>query len=678
MLASLARYQGVMLADPVGSGKTFVALAAGGQLNGSEPTLCVVPAVLVPQWRRVAQRLGCPVQLFSHERLSRGQCPPESKGLVIVDESHHFRNPTTRRYRVLSPHLLGRPGLLLSATPVVNRLSDLAAQLLLTIRDDALRWHGVPSLRGLLRLNQSHPALGEVMVLSHEAIGGDRPRAVAQVARPPAEFPPAIYTVVDSLKLSQEPGIAALVRSVVWHAAASSPAALLGALRRYRALLLQARDARASGREWNRAALRSFTGSAPDQLVLWPVVDPGAVSGSAAELALDDLSGITQVIERLRPQLERPDAKVRCLRRMLEDQRRTLVFVTAQETVGYLRTHLDTPRVAWCTGSASGIGSIRVPRASVLAHFGVGPQADRSPWAPRCLVTTDVAAEGLDLQAAERVVHYDLPWTSVRLAQREGRALRLGSTHSHVTVVQFASPPEIEHRLHAAYRLAFKARLPGRVGLDAGETGWWGWRERVARTMGRGAGVRGVAVVADPEPGILAGFEVGLGADRIAVLEWRASDGTWWESPAVIGDRLAAAQRARRCPPLRADEKEQVLADVRSWIRENLSRLSARYWADGVRIPEARILLRRLRVMGASAARRRDSEALNRLDRAFRFVAGGHTAGEEALIAELALLSDEQVGERLPSLPAPQSIVTAGAPILIGVIVFRAPDQGIP
>jgi len=678
VLASLARYRGVMLADRVGTGKTYVALAAALEINGPQPALCIVPAVLVSQWRRVAQRLGCPVQLFSHERLSRGQPPPESQGLVIIDESHHFRNPATRRYRVLCPYLLGRPGLLLSATPVVNRLSDLAAQLLLSIRDDALRWHGVPSLSALLRLNQSHPALGELMVVSHDSIGEGRPRAVARSVRPPSEFPAEIYTIMDALELSRERGITALVRSVLWHAAASSPAALIGALRRYRALLLQARDALASGREWNRAALRSFTGSAPDQLVLWPVVDPAPGAGSTPELALDDLPSITRLIDLLRPHLETPDAKVRCLRGMLDDQKRTLVFVTAQETVRYLRAHLDTPRVAWCTGSSSGIGSIRAPRASVLAHFGVGPRVDSPPWAPRCLLTTDVSAEGLDLQAAERVVHYDLPWTSVRLAQREGRALRLGSTHTHVTVVQFASPPEIERRLHGAYRLAFKARLPGRIGLGTAEREWAGWRERVVRAMGRGAGIRGVAVLMNPEPGILAGFEVGLGQDRLVVLEWRATDGTWWESPAVIGDRLAAAHRAPRSLPLRPDEKEQVLTAVHSWMRERLSRLTARYWADSARTAEARTLMRRLRAMGASAARSRDAGALNHLDCAFRFVVGGHTAGEEALIADMALMTDEEVRQRLPSLPAPQSIVTPTPPELIGVIVFRPPVQVIP
>ncbi|MBI3746094.1 MAG: hypothetical protein HY264_06140 [Chloroflexi bacterium] len=42
------------------------------------------------------------------------------------------------------------------------------------------------------------------------------------------------------------------------------------------------------------------------------------------------------------------------------------------------------------------------------------------------LLASDVAAEGLNLQRAGRIVHYDLPWTAVRLEQRDGRALRQG------------------------------------------------------------------------------------------------------------------------------------------------------------------------------------------------------------------------------------------------------------
>ena len=37
------------------------------------------------------------------------------------------------------------------------------------------------------------------------------------------------------------------------------------------------------------------------------------------------------------------------------------------------------------------------------------------------LIATDLLSEGLNLQDAARVVHYDLPWSPARLAQRVGR-----------------------------------------------------------------------------------------------------------------------------------------------------------------------------------------------------------------------------------------------------------------
>src|ERR1043166_323673 len=54
---------------------------------------------------------------------------------------------TARGYATLAPWCVGRRGLLVSATPAVNRLEDVAHQLLLFVRDDALGWSGVASLR---------------------------------------------------------------------------------------------------------------------------------------------------------------------------------------------------------------------------------------------------------------------------------------------------------------------------------------------------------------------------------------------------------------------------------------------------------------------------------------------------------------------------------------------------
>src|SRR5207237_8119718 len=53
------------------------------------------------------------------------------------------------------------------------------------------------------------------------------------------------------------------------------------------------------------------------------------------------------------------------------------------------------------------------------------------------LVCTDLAAEGLNLQRAGVVVHYDIPWNPVKLDQRNGRAWRIGQKRTCVQAIYF-------------------------------------------------------------------------------------------------------------------------------------------------------------------------------------------------------------------------------------------------
>jgi superfamily II DNA or RNA helicase len=92
-LHALRRYGGALLADPVGSGKTYVALAVAAVLNRGGPTACLVPATLVEQWMSTARILGVQIVAGSHQSASRGRLPGAHRGLVVVDEAHHFRNP---------------------------------------------------------------------------------------------------------------------------------------------------------------------------------------------------------------------------------------------------------------------------------------------------------------------------------------------------------------------------------------------------------------------------------------------------------------------------------------------------------------------------------------------------------------------------------------------------------
>src|SRR5216117_4458138 len=97
LAAILRRYGGALLADAVGLGKSYVALAVALALG--EPFALVVPAVLVSQWRGLLERYETVAPIITHESLSMSRCPlPPSAApcrLFVVDEAHRFRNPDT-------------------------------------------------------------------------------------------------------------------------------------------------------------------------------------------------------------------------------------------------------------------------------------------------------------------------------------------------------------------------------------------------------------------------------------------------------------------------------------------------------------------------------------------------------------------------------------------------------
>lgn len=667
-LAALARFGGAMLALPVGRGKTYIALAVAARVSRGRPTVCVVPASLRGQWRNAAARVGVPVVVVSHEAIGRGRLPPRHAGLVIVDESHRFRNPGTRRYRVLAPWLVGRPVILLTATPVVNRVDDLARQLHLAIRDRALGLDGLPSLLDLC--DGRSDALDAVVVVG----SGNASALPARIARPieVAEGPALVKLLeaVDGLRLSSAAPIAALVRSVLWRACASSPAAVAAAARRYLHLLLHARDALAAGRTPGRHELRRLTGPGDDQLVWWELLDPGS---SATELDPADIDRVRRLVALADAAARQPDPKLDALRALLHDARRTVTFTTATATVRYLRDRLGGSRIAWCTGNEAGIGHARLPREAVLHHFRPGgTDAAAANWAPTVLIASDVAAEGLDLQLAERVVHYDLPWTPMRLEQREGRALRLGSPHAAVDVVRFSVPESIERRLRQCAVLAAKTEL------------WvprsWSWRAEIARWFAGRGSTAGVARVTGDDAGVLAGFvleardghgrTVGVSGD----VGWVDEDGRWRDDPPWIVAKLRAVAAAPDDGAPTAEEIREAIDRIARPLRERAALARERRWraAPG----PTRALLERLYRLAAAAARRRDERQLARLHRAIRLVAGGQTAGELLRTLALADRGDREMVDGLERLPPPDPVWETIEVRLIGLVIVRAPGAG--
>jgi hypothetical protein len=472
---------------------------------------------------------------------------------------------------------------------------------------------------------------------------------------------------LDRLRFSQSDPIAALIRGVLLRALASSPAALAGALRRYQRLLLHARDAAEAGQRIDRSELRLFTRELGDQLVWWELLP---IADARSEIELSDLDDLGSFIGRADAAAEEPDGKLSRLYHILADGTPTLVFTAFRDTVRYLRQRLSDLRIAWCTGDKAGIGNTTLPRATVLGWF---REAPTSSLAPCHLAVTDVAAEGLDLQRAARVVHYDLPWTPMRMEQREGRSVRYGSRHAEVQVVQFRLPPPLEGRLRIEAILARKRRLPAAAGLGPAGGHLWRWRAELARRFGGLTFQPGTALVADSTPGLLAGLALcasGESNPLSTTVLWLDPDGSWTEAPDVIGARLTAAAAQSQVVHAESDQLNEWLPLLARLIRDRLASTRSRRWLVPDLTPAAHHVMRRLHSLVRKAARQHQARRLAELERALAFLAGGHSAGEAALIERMADASESEVALLLARLPS-RRVEWDGLEVrLTGLILF--------
>lgn len=182
----LARFGGCIIADSVGLGKTFEALAVikYHELR-NDRVLVLAPKRLRDNWtlykandkRNVLAADRFNYDVLNHTDLSRdaglsgdidlSHVNWGNYDLVVIDESHNFRNKKsprqggeTRYHRLMRKIIqegVKTRVLMLSATPVNNRLADLRNQIAFATEGDdtALREHGIASIEQTTRKAQA-------------------------------------------------------------------------------------------------------------------------------------------------------------------------------------------------------------------------------------------------------------------------------------------------------------------------------------------------------------------------------------------------------------------------------------------------------------------------------------------------------------------------------------------
>ena len=428
-----------ILADEVGLGKTIEAgliykeLALRGAVRSA---LVLAPKALLSQWQEELRerfdedfvltdekrflgfdrepRVICSLPQFVRSFNRVGGRPWD---LLIVDEAHLLANPDSKRRRSVA-QLRARWRLLLTATPVANKLTDLYSLIDLV----------VPGKLGTLRqfIDEYVADPGTCRVL--------QPRRVAQLR--------AVVREVTCRTRRAETDIAFTRRDVRTRSITPTPDedALIADVTEYlralyRRLPPPARAARASEpsstSRLNRGAVIREIMALQQSLSS----SPRAIEQSLrrrAEREADERDMLLALAERCRATAS---AKERLLLETLDELGRepALIFTLRLETAARLReVMLARGRTAECYVGALSRGE----REALIEQFNAG--------ALDTLVATDAGAEGLNLQQrCHTVFNYDLHWNPMRIEQRIGRVHRLGQTQD-VAVYNFVLRDSID------------------------------------------------------------------------------------------------------------------------------------------------------------------------------------------------------------------------------------------
>ena len=183
---------------------------------------------------------------------------------------------------------------------------------------------------------------------------------------------------------------------------------------------------------------------------------------SAGDAKVDELvNALTRIAEEARRPSRDADLTT-------GDRRKTIVFSGFADTITDVHAQISQRIANAKPGSplADFQGRIAQPilgqktgisqqaRAKILAQFvpaTAGPLDDNGKPKSKdeydLLLTTDVLAEGVNLQQAGRIINYDLPWNPMRLVQRHGRIDRIGSRHRDIYLACFFPATRLDELL---------------------------------------------------------------------------------------------------------------------------------------------------------------------------------------------------------------------------------------
>lgn len=475
-----------LLADDVGLGKTISAgLIISELISRSRISkfLVVCPKLLGPQWQEellskfdisseiaVGRKLikadpdevGAVITTYNSARLHLDSIPQDRFQMLILDEAHKLRNlygvenppQVAIRFRKALQERRFRYVLMLTATPIQNRLWDLY------------------SLVDLLTVARGHEnPLGSEGMFARKFIADSRDQARQLKPQSCDEFRSIVYGYMSRVRRGDAklyfPDRVIYLRRVdpskhelELIRALSKPLQLLNRLAQISILQALTSSPEALMAQLNNMA-RNRTVS--QELAL-------AVSAIVTKM---DTSAKLQGLGTLADELRQKNP----------EKWRMVVFTGRRETQTTIQSFLEQRglRVGIINGDTG-------PRnRDTLSRF------RQMPPHYHVIVSTEAGSEGINLQVANVLVNYDLPWNPMIVEQRIGRVQRLASEHASVGVFNIILRGTFEEyivgRLMEKLQMAshaigdIEALLSGSGLGDDGENGTTKFEERIRQLV---------------------------------------------------------------------------------------------------------------------------------------------------------------------------------------------------
>ncbi|NLX96657.1 MAG: DEAD/DEAH box helicase family protein [Rhodopirellula sp.] len=450
----------VLLADEVGLGKTIEAclLLREYLLRGLvKRVLILVPTPLVSQWQeelrsKFSLEFSVPPRTATADRteywsatdhvlssLSFAKSSRRAQAvtaaawdLVIVDEAHHCKNRSTRNWQLINS-LKRRHLFLLTATPVQNNLLELY-NLLTLLEPGHLQTEAHFKKKYVRRGNPRDPLnrerlrslLGEVMIRNTRSlVQMDLPPRYAQtlMAQPRGDEEALHRRLSEYLRLRSAAAGGAGRCDAADDDPGFGPEAEACAV---------ASDRAANGGD-SQLRLAPFSRKQLSALLLASGSHPRALGQSLANIAGSDAAA--QPLIELAGKIER-SAKDEKLLELLGQSRqdKVLVFANFRRTLEHLQSLLEGAGIRYVT--FSGMETDRQKDESVEAFRRDVP----------VMLCSESGGEGRNLQFANTLVNFDLPWNPMKIEQRVGRIHRIGQTRE-VFVFNLCTAGSLEARL---------------------------------------------------------------------------------------------------------------------------------------------------------------------------------------------------------------------------------------